>query len=805
MLRLALRRLARQPSYVVAALVSLAVGIATATVMAGVVDALFFRPPAHATDPARLVDVAVRTYPDHVALGRGVPAFVGVAAYTPRPFPYTVVADGAVLPARAALVSHTLFGVLGARPALGRWFAADEDRPGAPRAVVLAHDFWRAHFGGDPAVLGRAVRLAGDAFTVVGVAPRGFTGATLAPVDLFVPMTNVRWFGGAEALVNRDYQWVRVVARLRPGVAPSAAGAQATAVYRRENVGVRSVDQATLSSAVVAVRPLVAARRDLTKPELRVALWLAGVAAVVLLVACANVATLALARAVRDRRALATLAALGASRGRLGALLGLECALLAAAGGAGALALARWGGAVVRTRLLDTLAGGVPALDGRVLAGALAATTLAALAGGLLPSLRGTRLDVSAELRAGARAVAPHTHLRRAVVTLQVALALVLVVGAALFGVSLRNAVRAEVGFDPEGLVVADVDLLAAGYEPARAHALIRAALERLARIPGVATVAATNAGVIPNITLAVATPGGAPVSDSTAAVSSATEGYFRALRLPVRAGRAFTAAELAGDAPVVVVNETLARQRWPGRSAVGACVVLRARGHDPGCATVVGVVADRRTWLRDSVARPELFVPFGTARLPAGVRPIFLTGTVVLRLAPGARADRVTAPARATLAELAPSLPVVLVRPATALFDPQRQAWLMGASLCAVFAAVAVGLALFGAYAAVAYTVAQRLTELGVRAAVGARPGRLAALVLGEALRVAGAGVVIGGLAAGVAARGIGALLYGVAPLAPGLYAACGLAVLVAAVLAAAGPARRAARVDPARALSMD
>lgn len=809
-----IRRLLRRPRYAAGVVASLAVGLAAATTMAGVVDALFFRPPADTRDPGRLVTVDVHTYPDYLTLARGVPAFqgprAGTAAESPQPFTYTIAAHGAVVEVKGLLASHTLAPVLGAAMARGRWFAPDEDRPGGPHVVVLANAFWRDQFDASPQVLGQTVRLAGQPFTVIGVAPPHFTGATLARADVFLPLANTPWMGYPEALTNRDYQWLRVVARLAPGASVAQAEAAATAVYRRENIGVQSVDQDSLPRAVVRVEPLVAARHDLARldarPELRVALWMAGVAAVVLLVACANVANLAFARALEERRAFAVRAALGASRWQLAGLLAAELAVLAAAGGVLAVGLAAWAGSAVRDRLLALDAAGAPALDARVLALALALATVAAFVAGVWPALGGTRLDLTRDLRAGLRTGTSDAAARllRPLVALQVGLAVVLVVGAALFTTSLHNARTVDVGFDPHNLLVADVDLRAAGITGPRAETLVREGARRLARLRGVTAVGATNWGLFPNISVGGVTPDGVPTQESGVTVEGIDAGYAPALRLTLRAGRPFTTAEVDAAARVALVSEGLARQRWPNRSALGHCISLSARGSS-GCLTIVGVVASRRLDLRVTAPERDVYVPLGGTLAPPSARDIFLAGTYAVRLAPGASEGVVREAVRRTLADLVPAFPLVRVQSVAEFYAPQLHAWELGATLGTAFGTVALVLALFGIHATVSYGVARRTGELGVRAALGAAPGQLVGLVLRDVGGLAAVGIVLGLTAAVAAAHGVGALLYGITPLTPLPYLLAAVALLVAALAAALGPARRAGRVSPTRALAAD
>src|SRR3989442_10533218 len=448
-LRYALRQLARSPRFALAVVLSLALGIGTDVTMLGLVDSLLFRPPAHVRDVDRLVDIRVRTYPDYVDLRDQTHSFSGVAGWWAPPRPYAITDADRVVTVQQMLASASLFPVLGGQRALGRFSTAAEDRLGGPHLAVMGYGLWRRQFVGARDVLGRTLHVAGDLYTIVGVAPEGFTGVALTDVDLFLPITSTKFDAGPAALTNRNYSWVRVVARLATGVTIAQAQAEAKVVYRRGNPdsSVSSWQVAMLGGQPAAAHPVMELRRELAGGSLPITLWLAGVATAVLLIACANMGGLMLARGVRQRREIAVRAALGASRVRLFGELFLESGMLALAGGVLGFVASRWADGLIRRFILTDLAVVASPLDVRLVALAVGVTTVTALASGVWPATRAVRGSLIGEIANAARSVSiPHARARRLLLVAQLALAMVLVVGAALFTTSLRNARGLDIG-----------------------------------------------------------------------------------------------------------------------------------------------------------------------------------------------------------------------------------------------------------------------------------------------------------------------------------------------------------------------
>jgi predicted permease len=797
-LRYALRTFARSPGLVAAAVICLALGIGANATIFGVVDTLLFRPPPHVQDPARVVRLYFRHhssifgpltsnitgYPLYTLIRDSVKAFDAVAAFT-----YSRTASlGRGAEARRVdlvLASASYFPLLGVRPALGRFYAADEDRVGGPAVAVLGYDFWRAALGGDSAIVGRRLQLGRGSYQVVGVAPQHFTGVNLQAVDVWVPISASTTELEGPGAMNRGSYYLQIIGRLGPGGRASAER-EATLVYRAEDV---YSDRD--SNAVAVLGPVQHARGPEISQNAKISIWLAAVAVIVLLIACANVANLLIARSLQRQRDVAIRLALGSSWWRLARGLFAESMILGLGGGIAALFVTLWAGPLIRALLLP----GIPALsgavDGRVLAFTAAVAIVTGLLAGVAPAWQLRRRDLTPALKAGAaEGRYQRSRLRSALLIGQVALTVVLLVGAGLFARSLRNVEGQNFGFDPEQTLLATMDLRAAGYRTAEINQLHLQMLARLEALPGVEAAAAT---VGHPFGWAVACSVSVPGRDSIPQLRSGgpycqqvTPGYFAALGTPVR-GRPFTSADRG--APVAIVNETMARLLWPGENAVGKCFVRS----DARCAEVVGVVADARRFNAVEDASMLFYVPYGEDS------SAFVTA-LVLRVR--GRPEDWVQPIRAAIQGTAANLPFVRVTPIADLVAPSIRPWRLGSAMFSAFALLALLLSAVGLYGVLAYTVALRTHEMGVRVAMGAQRRDVLRLMVAQGVGIAAVGAGLGALVALAAGQVLSSLMYGVSPRDPFVLLAAAVVPIVVAALASYLPARRASRVDPVVAL---
>ena len=698
-------------------------------------------------------------------------------------------------------VSASLFPTLGVRPALGRFFGEAEDRAGTP-GVVLGHGLWRRHFGGDPAILGRAVPIEGRPFTVVGVAPPGFSGAELEPVELWAPMGSQFDPPLPDWRTTRDAKWVRVVGRLAPGATPERVAAEITPVERAATSAMSDWEGSVTMSAL----PLWYGHGGSPSLEVAVSRWLLGVAGVVLLVACANVANLLLARAVRRRREVAVRLALGIGRARLVRLLVAEGMLLAAAGGVAGLLLAWWGGQLLRVTLLENVPWGSGPVDGRVLLLATALTLVTGLVVSLLPALQASRPALATSLKAGTpQAGGARSRLRGALTVAQAALSVVLLVGAGLFVLSLQQVRTLRLGLDADRVLLVELswprlatlpEALREG-ESARRLALRRELHERLRTVAGVAGAALSvgtpfHSGMgydlrVDGVDSLPALPGGGPY------VSLVSADYFATAGTRVLRGRGFLASDREGAERVAVVNATMARVLWPAGDAIGKCLFVGDPARTPPCARVVGVVEDvHRFELREEPAM-QYYLP-----LEQGPRT---TVPVTLVRAAGDPAALTEAIRRHVVA-LEPGIRRVNVQVMQDIVAPQMRPWRLGAVLFGLFGALALLVAAVGLYSVMSYGAAQRTHEMGVRMALGARPGDVRRLVLRSGLALAALGVALGLLGAVAGGRWAEPLLFETSPRDPLVLGGVALALLAVALVASLVPAWRASRVAPSVAL---
>jgi putative ABC transport system permease protein len=790
-LRYALRTFIRQPVVTVTAIAALALGIGANTAVFSVVYGVLLKPLPY-PDPDALIYV-------HDSYPAVRFASVGFAKYVAlRERNRTLVALGAMAPIGLTLTasgaepeqvggsrgSADVFKAMRVEPLHGRWFTADEDQPGGAPVILLSHTLWMRRFGADPRVVGTTITVDGQARTVTGVMPAGFTypGRTEAWIPLSL----------SEATAGPG-NFLRLVGRMRPGTSVEQARADLEAVTAAFN------EERGLKRGVL-VWPLHEIMVDSNR---RTLLVLQGAVAFVLLIACANVANLLLARSVARRHELAIRTALGAARWRIVRQLLTESILLAVAGAGTGLVLAGW-----LLRLFKALA---PArfpraasleIDSSVLVFTVGVAVLTGLLFGVAPARRGIRTDPNDALRDAAGRGASSAGGRgasRSLVVAEVSLAVVLVVGAGLMVKSLLRLQQQETGFRAENAVTFDLNLPTARYgDDKTVTAAYERLLEEIRTVPGVEAVGAINH--VPLVRFGfngiIVIEGQPPQpADKAPAVEFrvVTPGYFDAMGVPLRAGRPLTARDTAAGQPVVVINEAMARQFWPGQSPLGARIQPPFADDKSPWFEIVGIVGDVRSWTLRTPPVPECY---GThAQSPVlGLSPVIRTGNVPI--------ETVLPAIRQRIAAVDPALPLVRVQTLTRVIEQAAGDSRLSSVLTTVFALLAALLATVGIYSVISYSVAQRHREIGIRVALGADSRRITRLVLGEGLLLAGIGVGLGSLGAIGLTRTLGTMLYEVSPTDPAVLAGTVGGVLVVALAASYIPARRATRVDPAIAL---
>ncbi len=790
---LAMRRLRRAPGFTLAAIATLALAIGANTALFALVDAVVLRPFPY-PEPERLVALVEHAHGSRSAVAPGniadyrVPAFESLAAWH---FDEKDLSDGGRPETLFAHeVTHDFFAVLGTGPMLGRAFLPEEDREGGPAVVIITDGLWRARFGADPAILGRSIRLDRIPHQVVGVLPADFSppaGMSGRTVSLYVPAAFP-----AELVANRGDHETNLVARLKRGASIDAARAEIRAVSERLGRDFPETNR-EVSAEVVPLD------RDVTRAVRGSLLLLWGCVAAVLAIACLNVANLQVVRALARQREMAITKALGASRGRLVSGLLVESLLLALVGGVIGMALARG----LLAGLVALAPAGTPrldaaALDGRVLGFTLFLTLATGVIFGLVPALTATRAMPTAALQTGGREHSSRAVLRwrAALVTGQVALALVLLLTATLVVRSMQRLNAVALGFETERVVAARVKLPQLRYPDApRRLAFFEELERRLSARPGVESVAFANAlplrgGWGTGVEIEGRTSTNPRGDDADAQAVSL--GYFRALGIPHLAGRSLQEGDREGAPYVAVVNEDFARLYSPGASVVGKRF---RRGSQAPWIEVVGVVGSLRRDGQDAELTPQIYLPAAQT----GIYPVRLAD-VAVRGTGGTGA--LAALVRAEVEAIDPEQPISRVMSldeALARNVAQRR---FGLALLSGFALTALLLTVLGIYGVAAYAVGQRTPELGVRMALGADGGRILGLVVRSVLGQVIAGIAIGLPLAFFATRALGGLLFEIAPHDPATFALVPLVLLTAGLAAALGPARRAMRVDPVAAL---
>ena len=788
--RFAMRSLRHTPGFALAAVLTFAIGIGATTAIFTVLHAVLLRPLPYA-DPDRLVVLLHEgQFPvspaDFLDYRRAVRSYERISAA--QAWSATLASGEGAERLPGLQVTADLFRTLGVPAALGRTFVNGEDQPGRDRVVVLSDALWKRRFGGDRGVVGRAVTLDGEPFTIVGVMPPSFrfapfwaTNATLwRPLSL------------APRSSDRAGRSMRVFARLRDGVSLEQARAEASAVAARLASAFPATN-AQLGMGVVALREKVVS-------GVRPTLWLlAATVALVLLIACVNVASLQIVRGSARQKELAVRAALGAARRRLVWQTLAESLVLSAAGGGVGLLLATWLLGFIGA-LLPAASLPVPdelSLDGAVAAFALLLIVLTGVAAGLAPALQLSRANVQETLQDGSRGATEGVRgraVRRGLLGLELALALALLAGAGLMGRTLLRLQDIDPGFDPRNLLTFTLSLGGTPHNDARLQYFDRVS-QVVAAVPGVAAVSAIN-----HLPLAGDTwrfriqpegrPEPRPGEESSATWRLVRTGYFSTMRLRLR-GRDFDSRDRPEGLPVCIVNETMARRHWPGQDPIGRRVGVGTS--DRRWLTVVGVSADARQSEWTGSVPEEIYAPyaqhateFGSAELSFVVR----TAGDPLELATAVQRAVWSVDSSVPISGTATMDRVIVDR----LWRSRVTALLLG-----VFAAVALVLAALGVYGVSAYNTSRRTREIGIRVALGARPSQVVSLALRETIAPILGGLAVGCGVALALARLAASLLYGVGPGDPITFVAAPVALGVIALAAAWLPARRASRIDPA------
>jgi predicted permease len=815
-LRHGVRQLWQRPAFAAAAIGSLALGIGLNVTIFSVVNAVLLR-AVPLERPDRLVEIysgisrdypqLTTSYPDFQDIERGTEALQGLVGTSYVRGIMSLGGKGSLTTGESVTANY--FDVLGVGIPLGRGFRAEENlTPNASPVIVISHGLWQRQFGAAPDVLGKTVEISGFDYTVIGVAPRNFTG--LVPglaADFWVPLMMVERFvfsgmqastdedPGTTRLTRRGNRWLLVKGRLKDGRTIEEARAQIDTIYARLSTEYPVTNEDVKASVV----PVSSVRfHPMLDGYFRAAAaGLLGAVALVLLIACGNVASLLLARASARQREFAIRAAIGASRGRLVRQLLSEGFVLATAGGALGVLMAWWAGRGLQAlTAMDAFPITISfdfGIDGTVLLFAVAASAATALLFGLAPAWTSSRPALVPALKASAEGdERVRFSSRDLLVVGQLALSLVLLSAGALLARGLWAAQGTDIGFDPRSLSSLSFNLGMNGYDDARAAALRDRALETLRALPGVTAVStASRLPLAPDINMqGLRVPGHHSPTDDETPVDSVSIGadYFTTIGVPLIAGRAFSHEDVAEGRRVAIVNESLARQYWPTGNAVGQQIYTGSYDSKPW--EIVGVARDHKVRSVGEAPRPYLHVP-DVAEQSIG----FLVSTAT-------PPETALPMLRQALWSLEPAIvfteDVPAEQVAAATIAPTR----IAAFVFAAFGALALGLASIGLYGVVAYSVARRTREVGIRMALGAQRSGVLRLILQRGGRLAGAGLLLGALASAGVGRLLESLLYGISSFDAVSYAAAAGLLLLVAGIANLIPALNAMRVDPVRAL---
>jgi putative ABC transport system permease protein len=813
--RYALRGLRRKPGFAIAVVATLGLGIGANATMFGIVDRLLFRPPNYLIAPdraSRLYLITSFRGKEGVRSSMGYRRFLDLQTETKSfevmtPFYSRKLVVGTGDATRETLLAVSgpgLWKMFDVKPVIGRFFGeADNDVKNPSNVVVLSYAFWLTQFGGRTTVLDSAIDIGARKYTVIGVAPEGFAGFSGEPFAGFLPIAAAA-VGMSGDPKNPWYEtygmtWFETFGRRKPGITSQVATADLTHAfelsYKKELAWRPSRTPFEIAKPHALSGPVLRDRGPTAGNEAKVATWLGGVAAVVLLIACANVANLLLARALRRRREIAVRIALGVSRGRLAMQLLTESLILAILGGVAGLAIAQWGGGVMRRALLDQASGPSAFSDPRLLMFAGLLVAVAGLLTGLAPIFQVGREDVAVALKTGSReGIVQRSRLRGSLLVAQAAFSVVLLVGAGLFLRSMNNVRNIPFGYDADRLLWVDINWRGMKVDRSEEIQKRQQLFDRAIALPGVEH--ASRALTVPFYMTwqpDLYVPGIDSVSklgDFT--MQAGSPDFFQTMGTHILRGRGITAEDQATTNRVMVVSETMAKKLWPNQDPIGK--LIKVNSDTMPWTTVVGVAQDVR---RGSLTEPEAhyYLPIDQFRPNEGGVFVRTRGRA------SAQVDQV----RRELQRLMPGVAYVTVTPMSTIMSYSTRSWKLGATMFTVFGALALVLAAIGLYSVIAYNVTQRTHEMGVRVALGAEARDVIQLVVGEGLRVVIPGVALGALIALAGGKWIAPLLFQVTPTDPPVMVSVVVTLVTVAVLASWLPATRASRVDPNEALRSD
>lgn len=805
-LRYAVRGLRARPAFTFGVVLTLGLGIGANAAMFAIIDRLLYRAPAYLRQPgqvdrvylSRVRDRVERIadgfqYPRYADLARWTHSFSSVAAYASRQL---AVGDGdGARERRVVGATASYFDFFDATPPLGRFFTTREDSiPFGTPVAVIGYRFWQQDFGGRRDVLGQPLRVGHTICTIIGVAPPNFRGTEeAAEPDVYIPLST---FGidarGPSYVHNYGFHWLGMIVRRKTGVSRAAADADLTAAYQQSWLSEAAQAKASPSS-ITRLRgiaaPLQSARGPLAGPEAKLAAWAGGVTAIVLLIACANVANLLLSRAIVRRRETALRCALGVSKGRLVRQHLTESLVLAIVGAAAGLLVAQWGGALIRRAFLPPDLTTSVFGDVRTLFVVTAIAVISAVATGLAPVLDALKTDLSRSLTSGGRDTgARSSRGRSTLLVVQAALSVVLLVGAGLFVRSLEHVRALRLGYDVDPVLLVMVQQRGARLDSIGRIGLETRLVEQARTLPGV--IDATIVSSVPfwgfeGRALYVAGIDSVDILGNFD-LQAVSPGYFTTVGTRILRGRSFEQRDAATSAPVTIVSAGMAHALWPGQVPLGKCIRVAER--TAPCATVVGVAEDLRLHtLRD--ARDYIYyLPITQFAMPTGMLFVRVDG----------KAGSFVQTLRRHLQAVMPGPAYVTVQPFRDVIDPTMRSWQIGATIFVAFGVLALVLASVGLYSVIAYGVAQRRREIGVRIALGASPANVIRLVVGGGIRLTALGIALGTTVALLAGRGIAALLFQESPNDPFVYGIVAVVLLVVSLVATAAPALNATRVDP-------